>query len=67
MRIYFNPLFLLAIGVSGLRPAHGNPIDFNNRTDGLYSPTMLAQDFNDPPWNNGVTQGRAGIVSGVDA
>ncbi len=69
MRIRLLCMFTLmqALMQWGLSPVVGGGVDLNNRTDGLYSPVMLNEDWDVPHGESGVTQGRASIVSGLDA
>jgi hypothetical protein len=60
------PSCLRAFVPSSLPP----PIYHNDLDDdpvGTYTVANLAADWNDPPWNNGVSEGRVSIIDGNDA
>jgi len=59
-------LFVVFFGLN----AHSKIIysnDFNNDPTGPYSISTLNADWNDPPWAEGVSEGRVEIVDGPEA
>ena len=41
--------------------------DFDDDNTGIYSIANLNSDWNNPPWDNGVTEGRVSVISGSEA
>ena len=64
---YRRLMMALSCALLILPSADGGTVDFNNRPPGSYTVPFLYLDWDSPPWNNGVTEGRTSVVGSPTA